>query len=108
MNRIDKQIEDITALINEMELHQRRKRMEFEFGPINIYNPFPPIPDRSHDYEAYFDRYCDLDMPNWARGFGPTEAKALEDLLDNAEEHAREQLDKMYQANMERRAGCND
>ena len=40
---------------------------------------YPPIPDRSSDWVAYYEG-CD---EFGSRGFGPTEQAAIDDLTDN-------------------------
>lgn len=42
-------------------------------------NIYPPIPVRDFDWMAYFDG----DDEFGPRGYGPTEAEAIQDLIDN-------------------------
>ena len=42
---------------------------------------YPPIPDRSHDWIAYFDGMEE----NGPKGYGPTAEGALRDMIDNWE-----------------------
>ena len=106
MNRIDQQCDEMHAIVKEVERNQRRKRMEALYGPIQITHVYPPIPIRNFDYCAVFEKRVDLDMPSWAHADGPTEAEALDTLLDFAEEHFLEEMDTAYQDNLQRRAGC--
>lgn len=44
-------------------------------------NIYPPIPDRSHDWGAYYDGKEE----DGYKGFGATEAEAIRDLVENYE-----------------------
>lgn len=44
-------------------------------------NLFPPIPDRSHDWGAYYEG----EDENGYKGFGATEVEAIRDLVANHE-----------------------
>ena len=81
-----------------------RKQAETLFGEIKIYYHCPPIPDRSNDYEAYFDRFLDVGMPSWTRAFGASADIAVAALLVQAAEH----FDEMRIDDLLRRSGCND
>ena len=50
---------------------------------IVCHHVYPPIPDRHFDYQAYYDNDEPDDDGNMAAGFGPTEAKAVLDLIEN-------------------------
>ena len=48
---------------------------------------FPPIPDRSHDWMAFFD-----DRDEGPTGFGTTEAEAIADLKEQEDTDFTEDL----------------
>ena len=64
-----------------------REQAERLYGPINTVCQYPPIPMRNFDWCAYFDNLIDLDCPSWIQASGETEAEALDNLLEQAEEH---------------------
>lgn len=47
---------------------------------------FPPIPIRQFDWLAVFDNYDGAEDSRCPVGFGRTEAEAVADLLENAED----------------------
>lgn len=54
---------------------------------IHTEHVFPPIPDRSHDWAAYDDdTYCGCGECHCLTGYGPTEAAAIADLMDQLDE----------------------
>lgn len=69
-----------------------RTEAEALFGPIKVAHNWRPIPLRYYDWEAYFDRYLDNEMPYWTRAVGATEAEAIANLLEQAAEHHAERV----------------
>jgi hypothetical protein len=85
-----------------------RERAEALFGPIKTVCQCPPIPIRSLDWSAYFDRYLDVDCPSWVQASAATEEEAVAELLEQAADHFCEMLGKMRLADLDRLSGCND
>lgn len=57
-------------------------------------NIYPPIPDRSHDWGAYYDG----NEEDGFKGYGATEAEAIRDLVENHEAPELEACVKALQA----------
>lgn len=69
-----------------MTIHQIRGVL------IHTSHDYPPIPDRSMDWSAVEDNYdCDCDQDGYFSnspvGHGATEREAIDDLLEQIEEH---------------------
>ena len=112
-----------------------REQAERLYGPISVTRTANMTPHLGWDYSAVFAKMVDVDMPSWAEALGATEADALAELLEQAEEHAAEEgglaqgmsdlagvidrilgftpaekerrhLDELYQNDWQRRSGC--